>query len=242
MRNRFALSLLRAVLVTSAGAAGAAPAVAASPTSVTVRPITPPKVVITSGACQSVPLEYAFTTSGTVSRIAVESEVWKGDSYLTSTYAYVYPTEGGTRLATDVQNCGTIGTFRIGPTTGEWNDSNYDTLTLSDSTFVYYTARQGSRFKNAKIVRKGKTRTFTAKAQYFAAEYVNTWTAVPKGTKVLLQRRARTDQSWKTLKTVRAGKKGAVRVSTKTSKRYFYRLNVSGTKHTWSGTSKVIRK
>lgn len=240
MRTSVVAATLSVGLLGVASAVGIAPASAAPSDSVRVSLRTPAPVVITSGSCKDVPIVYDFATTGTVQRIAVESEVWKGDQYLSSTYAFVYPTEGGTQLEASVSNCGTIGTFRVGPTTGEWNNAEYDTLSVSNPGSVYYTARQGSRFKNTKIVRKGKVRTFYAKSQYFDSG-LQRWSNVPKGTKLSLERRT-SSGSWRFVKTSRAGSKGAVKIAIKTSKKADYRVTIKGTVRTWGTSSKVIRK
>ncbi len=240
MKTPVITTLLGLALGASVTLVAAPSAMAASDISIAPR-IVQPNVVINSTACRQVPISVGYSSSGTIELIDVAMEVWRGDTNVGTASLYGDNTSSSGTLDGYYFYCPYegLGAFRVGPSRINWLDGNFDSQTASDGQNVYFTARQASRFKNAKVVRSGSTRTFSAKAQFFNVN-LSRWDSVRRGTKVKLERS--TGGAWRSVKSARVGKSGAVKVSTKTSKKYTYRLTIGSTSKVWGGSSKSIRK
>ncbi|MGC4153735.1 MAG: hypothetical protein QM628_11715 [Propionicimonas sp.] len=107
-----------------------------------------------------------------------------------------------------------------------------------------FTVKQASRVSSAKISKKGTKRTISATFSYFdvTKKAKKEWTALPKGTKVELQRSTPGAQSWTKVKTVKVGSKGTVKTTYKTTKKYDYRFVYAGNATKAPVTSKTLKK
>lgn len=101
---------------------------------------------------------------------------------------------------------------------------------------------QGSQFSSVTLAKQKTKRTLAAKLTYFNVAK-QTWKALPKGTKVELQRRAADGSgTWKKVKTVRVGAKGAVKATNVTRTVYQYRFHYAGNSTTAKVGSTVLTK
>lgn len=144
-----------------------------------------------------------------------------------------------------------LGTFKVGVEDLVWWDAgtfpDIDAArtgvpALGATTF---TVKQASKVSSAKISKKGTTRTLSATFTYFdiTKKAKKEWTALPKNTKVELQRRAANGKgSWKKIKTVKVGSKGAAKTTYKTSTTYQYRFVYAGNSTKAPVTSKTLKK
>lgn len=107
-----------------------------------------------------------------------------------------------------------------------------------------FTVKQASKVSSAKVTKKGTKRTLSATFTYFdiTKKAKKEWTALPKGTKVELQRSTRGANSWKKVKTVKVGSKGAVKTTYKTKTKYDYRFVYAGNATKAPITSKTLSK
>lgn len=107
-----------------------------------------------------------------------------------------------------------------------------------------FTVKQASKVSSAKVTKKGTKRTLSATFTYFdiTKKAKKEWTALPKGTKVELQRSTRGANSWKKIKTVKVGSKGAVKTTYKTKTKYDYRFVCAGNATKAPITSKTLSK
>ncbi len=113
------------------------------------------------------------------------------------------------------------------------------------ATQTSFTVKQASKVSSAKISKKGSKRTISAKFTYFdiTKKAKKEWTVLPKGTKVELQRRAANGSgTWKKIKTVKVGSKGAVKTTYKTKTTYQYRFVYAGSTTKAAVGSKVLKK
>ena len=108
-----------------------------------------------------------------------------------------------------------------------------------------FTVKQASKVTSAKVSKKGTKRTLSATFTYFdiAKKAKKEWTALPKNTKVELQRRAADGKGdWKKIKTVKVGSKGVVKTTYKTKATYQYRFVYTGSATKAPVTSKTLKK
>lgn len=114
-----------------------------------------------------------------------------------------------------------------------------------DTGRTTFTVKQASKASSAKVSKKGTTRTLSATFTYFdiTKKAKKEWTALPKNTKVELQRRAANGKGdWKKIKTVKVGSKGAVKTTYKTKTTYQYRFVYAGNSTKAPVTSKTLKK
>ena len=126
-----------------------------------------------------------------------------------------------------------------------WNTADDDDPngeTEVDTGLTVFTVKQASKVSSAKVSKKGTKRTLSAKYTYFDVSK-KAWKAMPKGTKVELQRRAANGSgNWKKVKTVKVGSKGAVKTTYKTKSTLQYRFVYVGNSTKAPVTSKTLKK
>ena len=105
-----------------------------------------------------------------------------------------------------------------------------------------FTVKRATQASAVKLVKKGTKRTLSAKLTYFSVSK-QAWKALPKGTRVELQRRAADGSgAWKRIGTVRVGAKGAVKASYRTRTTYQYRFFYPGSPTRTKVGSMVVTK
>ena len=104
-----------------------------------------------------------------------------------------------------------------------------------------FMVRQAAKATSVKISKKRTKRTLSAKLAFFDVGR-NAWKALPKGTRVELQRSVPGSGAWTKLKTVKVGAKGSVKTTYKTRTTYEYRFFYPGDDTRAPVTSKILRK
>lgn len=232
-----------------------APATAAhaAELSVAVSNLRATNLVVTSARCTDVKMSFDYVINddslAELWSLDAEADVWRGDKNLGSVW-FLDSTEAmeGT-LTESYLWCPYegFGTLKVNNLTGEysgWSTSDdvvdVDFVSPAATTF---TVKMGTRFTSAKISKKGKTRTISAKSAYFDAANSRAWKSLAKGTKVQLQRQAASGVgAWKSVKTVKVGSKGAVKTTYKTSSAYRYRFTYAGTSTRAASYSAIVKK
>lgn len=199
-------------------------------------------VHVRTGSCIDVPFVVRHD-GGYLDRFTAEVEVWRGPQFVTDTFDYLYDSSGPLRGSFEhcVNEATDLGTFRLGPTKGEFNlyDAGWEG-TYTDSSVAVFKILQHSRLGRLRVARSGRTRTATATLTYFDAG-VDRFRAAPRGTRVVLQRQLASG-SWKTITAGRVGRQGRVAVSVRASRAWSYRLVFRATARTWGAVSSVARR
>lgn len=197
---------------------------------------------VRSGACPDVPFVVRHDF-GYLDRFTAEVEVWKGSRYIDETFDYVYESSGPIRstLSICVNKARDLGTYRIGPTRGEYNDYSIDLDgTYTDASTTTFKVLQHSRFGTVSTTRVGRTRTFKSRLTYFDAG-TSSFRSAPRGIRIRLQRLA-ANGSWTTVAAARVGIRGRVAIPIKASTARTYRLVSPETARTWSAKSRTARR
>lgn len=220
----------------------------AAPDDGSVLDVTPtvstPKLKVRSGSCVKVPVTYRHG-GGLLDSVNVSSEVWKGSSYVGTVDAW--KSDSIDRVDGSYFWCpylDGLGTFRIGRTTGDWQnygDSVWDDAadeflstdaagTVRSTRTVSFVAKQSQTCAVRSSKRAKKRMSVTAKLQHFSVAGSKVKNA-KKGTKVVLQRKK--GSGWTTVARGKVGAKGLTAVSVKATKKATYRLTQAGSSSTW---------
>ncbi|MGC3953973.1 MAG: hypothetical protein QM804_06930 [Propionicimonas sp.] len=138
-----------------------------------------------------------------------------------------------------------LGTFYAEGTYLQWwntlDDEDPNGEAEVDTGRTTFTVKQAAKVSSAKISKKGTKRTISAKFSYFDVAKKKS-KAMPKKTKIQLQRSVPGTNTWKTIKTVKTNSKGAVKTTYKTKTTYEYRFVYTGSSTKAPVTSKTLRK
>jgi hypothetical protein len=244
------MSTLGVAVLLSGGLVSTVPATASSPPESTVSRQQGTAIDVTlaakgyrirsGGGCYDIPFVVRHNL-GYLDRFTAEVEVWRGRQFIDKTFDYLYESRGPLRATFFhcVSDARDLGTFRLGPSVGEYNDYDEDIDgTYRDSSRILMKVLQDSRFRRVEARRSGRTRTVAATLIYFDAGS-ESYRFAPSDTRIRLQRQ-RTD-SWETVDAGRVGRRGRVSISTKAPRSRDYRLLFSETPRTWSAVSKEVR-
>lgn len=264
MKKLFSL-LAAAALVASSLIVTASPASAEegnSDVAVKIGKITVKDVVISSAKCKTVPFSISYSADPGDTEFD-EVQAWFGVTRGKTAWQVVLADLANQGVIPDrisaveepIQWCpgqrddafSGLGKFRVEGVELFWwypgaaDDAPPDGYAVEARTAAF-TVKQASKASSAKVTKKGTKRTLSAKFTYFDVSK-KAWKVQPKGTKVELQRRAANGSgSWKKIKTVKVGSKGAVKTTYQTKSKYQYRFVYAGTSTKAPVTSKTLKK
>lgn len=206
------------------------------------------RVVIASNSCRDIPyvVDFGGATDAEWMYAGGTTEVWKGSSNVGNDTFYDEITttiraNGGYYWCPSLDG---LGIFRFKLTQGEFSgwalgDSVDGTYATGQTASV--TVKQAAQVVSLRVVRSGARRTATAKARYYSIGRAS-WTSLPRGAQVVLQRRSVGGSVWANVKTVTVGRSGAINTSWTADRVRDYRIVTRSTANTWNGTSVIVRR
>lgn len=202
-----------------------------------------PGLHINSGSCRYIAVTARTNASSSIEEVDAEVDLWLGGanvgSVSLSSGADVRHLSGRYFFCPGLEE---PGAYRLGPSQVSYYDYDYNSGDFVDDSRGTMVAKQATR-ASWSVVRQGKVRTFSLRAQYFDASWEDSWQPFPKGTKVRLdRRRADGTGAWTKVAVTRIGKQGRSTISVRANKVFQYRLANPGTARSWRLVSSTLRK
>ena len=209
-------------------------------------------LVVKSAKCANVKtsVDYAIhdDSMAELYAVLVGGDVWRGSKHADVAVMFSETEATSGTLRGNYKWCPShgFGTFKLNNVIGAYIgfDASDEVIEqyFNHANTATFTVKMGTKFTSAKIAKKGKTRTISAKATYFNTGS-KSWKVLAKGTKVQLQQQAASGAGdWKSIKTVKVGAKGAVKTTYKTSTTYRYRLAYAGMSTKAPSYSSILKK
>lgn len=219
------------------------------------------RVAITSNSCRNLPYSVRIGGGSDLSELDASGtvDVWRGTRNVGSDFAWDDVVDG--RIRSSYLWCAYsdgLGTLRLDFVEGSWSGvtpcehydheygycevgEDYVDGTLHGGSDGRITVKQAARVKDLRSRRDGAIRSASARAIFYSISQ-SRWAFIPRGTAVVLQRRAVGATSWARVKTIRVARRGVISTRWSASRVFDYRLVTVSTARTWNGVSPVFRR